>query len=191
MAISSQGYLVPLKVNATLEGTVGRWHSNLNNSSYFERSAALISIPYVYEEALLTIITLVDMLANVPFVDVPECESLGFDHVIDAYRQFSGPANLAGKRVISSELGAQKEEVFSQTLPELIWDVNRSIVGSINNMVYFLLKQTLLTSLNEVTDLSWLPLFWVLPKHDLAWLYYLCIPIFKHAWSDATNLGVL
>lgn len=34
-----------------------------------------------------------DMLANVPSVNAPECESLGFDHVIDAYRQFSGPAN--------------------------------------------------------------------------------------------------
>jgi hypothetical protein len=76
-----------------------------------------------------------DMLANIPAVNGPECESLGFNHVIDAYRQFAGPANLAGKRVISSELGAQRNEVYSQTMPELIWDVKRSIVGSINNFV--------------------------------------------------------
>jgi hypothetical protein len=76
-----------------------------------------------------------DMLANVPAVNAPECESLGFNHVIDAYRQFAGPANLAGKRVISSELGAQRNEAYSQTLPELIWDVKRSIVGSVNNFV--------------------------------------------------------
>lgn len=47
-----------------------------------------------------------DMLANIPDVDAPECESLGFNHNIDDYRQFTGPANLAGKRVISSECGA-------------------------------------------------------------------------------------
>ena len=76
-----------------------------------------------------------DMLANVPAVNAPECESLGFNHVIDAYRQFAGPANLAGKRVVSSELGAQRNEAYSQTLPELIWDVKRSIVGSVNNFV--------------------------------------------------------
>ena len=57
-----------------------------------------------------------DMLANVPYVNAPECESLGFDHVIDAYRQFSGPANLAGKRIVSSELGAQRNEVYSKTV---------------------------------------------------------------------------
>lgn len=35
-----------------------------------------------------------DMLANVPYVNAPECESLGFGHLIDGYRQYSGPANL-------------------------------------------------------------------------------------------------
>ena len=77
-----------------------------------------------------------DMLANIPDVNAPECESLGFSHVIDAYRQFSGPANLAGKRVISSELGAQPEQVYSQTMPELIWDTKRSVAGGINQFVY-------------------------------------------------------
>lgn len=77
-----------------------------------------------------------DMLSNIDAVNAPECESLGFNHIIDAYRQFSGPANLAGKRIISSELGAQREEVYEQTLPELIWDTKRSIAGSINQFVY-------------------------------------------------------
>lgn len=43
---------------------------------------------------------------------------------------------MAGKRIISSELGAQREEVYEQTMPELIWDVKRSIVGSVNQFVY-------------------------------------------------------
>ena len=76
-----------------------------------------------------------DMLANVPAVNGPECESLGFNHVIDAYRQFAGPANLAGKRIVSSELGAQRNEPYSQTMLEVIWVVKRSIVGSVNNYV--------------------------------------------------------
>ncbi|KAH9845761.1 alpha-L-rhamnosidase [Teratosphaeria destructans] len=76
-----------------------------------------------------------DMLANIPYVNAPECESLGFNHLIDGYRQYSGPANLAGKRIISSELGAQRVEVYTQTLPELIWDIKRSIVGGVNQFV--------------------------------------------------------
>ncbi|KAK3647114.1 hypothetical protein LTR56_008282 [Elasticomyces elasticus] len=76
-----------------------------------------------------------DMLANVPHVNAPECESLGFGHLIDGYRQYTGPANLAGKRIISSELGAQGGEAYPQTLPELIWDIKRSIVGSVNQFV--------------------------------------------------------
>lgn len=91
-----------------------------------------------------------DMLANVPAVNGPECESLGFNHVIDAYRQFAGPANLAGKRVISSELGAQRNEAYSQTLPELIWDVKRSIVGSVNNFVRIVILPGLQRLTNQV-----------------------------------------
>ncbi|RMY75379.1 hypothetical protein D0862_13944 [Hortaea werneckii] len=76
-----------------------------------------------------------DVLADIPEVNAPETESLGFNHLIDGYRQYAGPASLAGKRIVSSELGAQREEVYSQTMPELIWDVKRSVVGSINNFV--------------------------------------------------------
>ena len=47
-----------------------------------------------------------DMLSNVPYVNAPECETLAFLGSVNGYRQFAGPANLAGKRIISSELGA-------------------------------------------------------------------------------------
>lgn len=73
---------------------------------------------------------------NNPKVDAPECESLGFGHSIDMYRQYVGPANLAGKRVISSELGANILEAYGQTLPSLLWDVKRSIVGGVNNFIF-------------------------------------------------------
>lgn len=76
-----------------------------------------------------------DMLANIPDVNAPETETLGFSHNIDSYRQFAGPANLAGKRIISSEAGAIMYEAFQQTVPELLWDLKRSIVGGINNFI--------------------------------------------------------
>lgn len=76
-----------------------------------------------------------DMLANIPLVNGPECETLGFNHSIDGYRQFSGPANLAGKRIISSEAGAAIYSAYQQTIPELLWDLKRSIVGGINQFV--------------------------------------------------------
>ncbi|KAI9687503.1 MAG: hypothetical protein M1822_002113 [Bathelium mastoideum] len=77
-----------------------------------------------------------DMLQNIPVVDAPECESLDFNDNIDAYRQYTGAANLAGKRVISSECGAVSDEAFQQTLTELMWKVRRSIVGGINQFVF-------------------------------------------------------
>lgn len=48
-----------------------------------------------------------DMEFNVPEVNAPECESLQFQNNVDGYRQFVGPADLAGKRVITNELGGQ------------------------------------------------------------------------------------
>lgn len=76
-----------------------------------------------------------DMLANIPDVDAPETETLGFAHNIDSYRQFAGPANLAGKRVISSEAGAVMLQAYQQTIPELLWDLKRSIIGGVNSFV--------------------------------------------------------
>lgn len=77
-----------------------------------------------------------DMMSNIPNTDAPECESLGFNHLIDGYRQYSGPANLAGKRLVSTECGAIPDYVYQQTLPALLWDVKRSIVGSVTQFVF-------------------------------------------------------
>jgi hypothetical protein len=76
-----------------------------------------------------------DMQANIPFVNAPECESLGFKDVVDAYRQFSGPADLAGKRVISNELGAVMNKAYQYFHSDLIWSVNRAVAGGVNQFV--------------------------------------------------------
>lgn len=76
-----------------------------------------------------------DMLANVPYANAPECETLGFNHNIDGYKQYAGPANLAGKRIISSEAGAISGYVYQQTLPDLLWDIKRSIAGGVNQYI--------------------------------------------------------
>ncbi|KAJ5538640.1 secreted protein [Penicillium frequentans] len=76
-----------------------------------------------------------DMLANVPHVNAPECETLGFSENIDGYRQFSGPANIAGKRVISSEAGAMFGEAYQEPISELLWTFKRSFAGSVNNFI--------------------------------------------------------
>ncbi|KAF2113084.1 hypothetical protein BDV96DRAFT_150975 [Lophiotrema nucula] len=77
-----------------------------------------------------------DMLANIPSVDAPETESLDFSDLIDGYRQYSGPANLARRRIISSECGAVRGEAYAQTLPELLWKVKRSYAASVNQFVF-------------------------------------------------------
>ncbi|KAF2474910.1 uncharacterized protein BDR25DRAFT_280543 [Lindgomyces ingoldianus] len=77
-----------------------------------------------------------DMLANIPSVGAPETESLDFSDLIDGYRQYSGPANLARRRIVSSECGAVRGEAYSQTLPEILWKVKRSYAGSVNQFVF-------------------------------------------------------
>lgn len=76
-----------------------------------------------------------DMEANIPFVNAPECESLQFVDNIDGYRQFSGPANLAGKRIISNEMGAVVYKAYNLPHSDLLWRVNRAIVGGVNQVV--------------------------------------------------------
>jgi hypothetical protein len=68
-------------------------------------------------------------------VDGPEGESLGFDNIPDAYRSLSGPAQLSGKRDISSEVGAVFQPAYSQTIPELLLSIKKSYAGGLTMMV--------------------------------------------------------
>lgn len=76
-----------------------------------------------------------DMLANVPYVNAPECETLAFFGSIDGYRQFAGPACLAGKRIISSESGAVFGQIYAQPIPEIISYFKSSFAGSVNQFI--------------------------------------------------------
>ena len=64
-------------------------------------------------------------------MDAPECESLGFVDSVDLYRQFSGPAHLAGKTIISNEMGAVHQPAFSLTIPELLFRIKRAMSGGV------------------------------------------------------------
>lgn len=76
-----------------------------------------------------------DALANVPFVDAPEAESLQFGGgAIDSFRQYAGPANLAGK-ILSCELGAVFGKGYQQQLPDLLLLLNRAFAGGVNQHV--------------------------------------------------------
>ncbi|KAE8323134.1 hypothetical protein BDV39DRAFT_196119 [Aspergillus sergii] len=75
-----------------------------------------------------------DMEVNIPVVDAPECESLQFGDSVDAYRQFSGPALLAGKSVISNEMGATMG-AYGYPFRSLLFSVGRAIVGGVNQLV--------------------------------------------------------
>ncbi|KAL2843379.1 hypothetical protein BJY01DRAFT_264273 [Aspergillus pseudoustus] len=83
-----------------------------------------------------------DVAATVPLVNAPECESLGFGDSIDGYRRFSGPAVLAGKRIVSNEMGAVALATFQYQVSSLLWSINRAIVGGINQFVIHGLSYT-------------------------------------------------
>ncbi|KAJ0382930.1 hypothetical protein COL922a_011526 [Colletotrichum nupharicola] len=76
-----------------------------------------------------------DMEASIPFVDAPECESLQFHDNLDGYRQFSGPASLARKTVISKELGAVFGSAYRFTTPDLLFAMNRAVAEGVNQFV--------------------------------------------------------
>ncbi|KAH7377416.1 secreted protein [Cadophora sp. MPI-SDFR-AT-0126] len=83
----------------------------------------------------------VDMAQLIPEVEAPEDESLGFDKPgpggsTDLYRQFVGPANLAGKQIISNEMGAIAGKCYQLTLPELLSYVKRAWAVGNNQMVF-------------------------------------------------------
>ncbi|KAM0542093.1 hypothetical protein ACHAPJ_012956 [Fusarium lateritium] len=78
----------------------------------------------------------VDMLANVPTVDAPETESLSFNNDVDGYRQYCGPANLAGKRAISIELGSDYLQPYTLTWTDLLRDAKRGFVAGVNQIIF-------------------------------------------------------
>ncbi|KAL4981414.1 hypothetical protein BDW68DRAFT_192958 [Aspergillus falconensis] len=72
---------------------------------------------------------------EIPAVDGPEGESLTFGDRLDAYRSLSGPAQLAGKTDISSEVAAVSGSAFSQTIPDLLLSIKSSYAGGLTMMV--------------------------------------------------------
>ncbi|KAM3082308.1 hypothetical protein ACMFMG_004752 [Clarireedia jacksonii] len=77
-----------------------------------------------------------DMAADIPLIDTPETESLGFP-TIDQLRQFTGPAHASNKNIISSETGALTvaASAYFQPMPELLTTVNRQLVAGVNVFV--------------------------------------------------------
>ncbi|KAI0475378.1 hypothetical protein GGR56DRAFT_510973 [Xylariaceae sp. FL0804] len=76
-----------------------------------------------------------EMARAVPLVPVPELESLGFDDSIDRYRQFTGAAHLAGRDVISTEIGAVLEGSYALSVPALKGLFDNSFAAGVNNLV--------------------------------------------------------
>lgn len=77
----------------------------------------------------------VDMLQLIPLVDAPETESLAFSNVVDAFIQYSGPANLAGTSVVSIELAAQLHMAYQLTMPSLLESAKKAFAGGVNMVV--------------------------------------------------------
>ncbi|OQE77529.1 hypothetical protein PENNAL_c0060G11756 [Penicillium nalgiovense] len=76
-----------------------------------------------------------DALTNIPLLDAPECESLQWKDKIDGYRQFAGAAYLAGRKVVSNEMGAVGTRAYSLTIPELLQRVNKAFAGGVNRVM--------------------------------------------------------
>jgi hypothetical protein len=76
-----------------------------------------------------------DMLQTMTDVDVPEAETLSFSNQIDSFLQVAGPADLASKRVVSVELGADWHQAYYQSWEMLLFDAKHAFAGGINQVV--------------------------------------------------------
>ncbi|CAK7218393.1 hypothetical protein SBRCBS47491_003494 [Sporothrix bragantina] len=77
----------------------------------------------------------VDMQSLVAKADIPECEDLAFGSNIDGYRQFTAPAFLAGKLIVSAEVGAALGQAYQMTLPRWLQIIHRLFAGGVNALV--------------------------------------------------------
>ncbi|KAL1892393.1 hypothetical protein Sste5346_007131 [Sporothrix stenoceras] len=77
----------------------------------------------------------VDMQALVAKADLPECEDLAFASNIDAYRQFTSPAYLANKNIVSAEVGAVLGHAYQMTVPRWLQLIHRLFAGGVNAVV--------------------------------------------------------
>lgn len=77
----------------------------------------------------------VDMQALVGKADLPECEDLAFASNIDAFRQFTSPAFLLGKDIISAEVGAVLGHAYQMTVPRWLQLIHRLFAGGVNAVV--------------------------------------------------------
>lgn len=76
-----------------------------------------------------------EMLRNIPSVDAPEGESLGFEDSVTSYRQLSGPAHISGRNVVSSEMGAVSGPAFNLTIPQFLYHGKVGFAGGITQHV--------------------------------------------------------
>lgn len=91
---------------------------------------ALVGIDYHQREGANTRQT-----EAISHVQVPELESLGFSENIDLYRQFTGAAHLAGRNVISTEIGAMPGGAYNLRIPKLKLLLDGSYAAGVNTMV--------------------------------------------------------
>lgn len=76
-----------------------------------------------------------EMLRNIPSVDAPEGESLGFQDSVTSYRQLAGPAHISGRNVVSSEMGAVSGPAFNLTIPQFLYHGKAGFAGGITQQV--------------------------------------------------------
>ena len=76
-----------------------------------------------------------DMLQTIPYVDVPETETLSFQNYIDGFLQCAGAADLSGKKILSIELGADYHLAYWQTWEYLLYDAKHAFAGGVNKVV--------------------------------------------------------
>ncbi|KAL4940392.1 hypothetical protein BDV06DRAFT_230334 [Aspergillus oleicola] len=121
-----------------------------------------------------------DMAASIAHVDIPEYESLSFKNSIDAYRQFIGTAHIAGKKIISNELGAEILKANSYSIPLLLDTVHRAVIGGTNQII--LHGQTFSGNWYGTTWPGYTPFQYMFSE-----LYSPKQPAWEHGFKDVLN----
>lgn len=79
-----------------------------------------------------------DTIQNATMIDVIEGESLAFMEIhngIDSFRYLAGGAHMAGKQVISDELGAVMGGAYNITVADVVDIANKNAAGGVNQFI--------------------------------------------------------
>lgn len=131
----NEGYVEYLKALGEWATTIGLSHScQVGYGAPLDMVSASCSSVVITHTLKASLTNIYTQLAAIPSVAGPELESLGFT-TVDQMLQFVGPAHLARRNVVSTEIGAVQSGGYGQAVPSLLKLFQDAFASGVNAMI--------------------------------------------------------